>query len=87
VARAQPPRPPAARSATGSLRAVSGARPPAAQECFDHAKTAAAQGNLSTAIALLRRALQLSPRDSEIAGFLGQLAFKGRGTPDPTHKP
>jgi hypothetical protein len=87
VARAQPPRPPAARSATGSLRAVSGARPPAAQECFDHAKTAAAQGNLSTAIALLRRALQLSPRDSEIAGFLGQLAFKGRGTQDPTHKP
>lgn len=53
-------------------------RPPAAQECFDRARAAVGSGDLHTAIALLRRAIQLSPRDTEIAAMLGHLAFRGR---------
>ncbi len=53
-------------------------RPPAAQECLDRARAAVGSGDVHTAIALLRRAIQLSPRDSEIAAMLGSLAFRGR---------
>ena len=60
-----PPRPPVVRS-------------PEAQECFDLAVSAVSMGEISTAIGLLRRALQLSPRDPEISALLGQLAFRDR---------
>jgi hypothetical protein len=53
-------------------------RSPEAQECVDLATSAASMGELSTAIGLLRRALQLCPRDPEIASLLGQLAFRDR---------
>ncbi|HQR30693.1 MAG TPA: hypothetical protein PLL32_09795 [Anaeromyxobacteraceae bacterium] len=38
-------------------------------------------GEISTAIGLLRRALQMSPRDPEISALLGQLAFRDRQVP------
>jgi hypothetical protein len=60
-----PPRPPVVRS-------------PEAQECFDLAVSAVSMGEISTAIGLLRRGLQLSPRDPEISALLGQLAFRDR---------
>jgi hypothetical protein len=66
---AKPPQPPAA------ARKV---RPPEAQECFDLAVSAVSMGEISTAIGLLRRALQMSPRDPEISALLGQLAFRDR---------
>lgn len=53
-------------------------RPPEAQECFDLAVSAVSMGEISTAIGLLRRGLQLSPRDPEISALLGQLAFRDR---------
>jgi hypothetical protein len=53
-------------------------RPAEAQECFDLAVSAVSMGEISTAIGLLRRALQLSPRDPEISALLGQLAFRDR---------
>jgi Flp pilus assembly protein TadD len=56
-------------------------RPPDAQECFDLAVSAVSMGEISTAIGLLRRALQLSPRDPEISALLGQLAFRDRQAP------
>jgi hypothetical protein len=49
-----------------------------AQECLDLAVSAVSMGEISTAIGLLRRALQLSPRDPEISALLGQLAFRDR---------
>ena len=62
---AEPPPPPVVRS-------------PEAQECFDLAVSAVSMGEISTAIGLLRRGLQLSPRDPEISALLGQLAFRDR---------
>ena len=53
-------------------------RPPEAQECLDLAASAVSMGEISTAIGLLRRGLQLSPRDPEISALLGQLAFRDR---------
>ncbi len=53
-------------------------RPPRAQECLDQARAAVASNDLGTAIALLRRALNLAPGDAEIASLLGQVAFKDR---------
>jgi hypothetical protein len=53
-------------------------RSPEAQECFDLAVSAVSMGEISTAIGLLRRALQLSPRDPEISALLGELAFRDR---------
>jgi len=53
-------------------------RGPEAQECFDLAVSAVSMGEISTAIGLLRRALQLSPRDPEISALLGKLAFRDR---------
>jgi hypothetical protein len=50
-------------------------RPPEAQRCLALAREAAEEGNVHTAIGLLRRALQLSPRDEEIASLLGSLVF------------
>jgi hypothetical protein len=61
------------------LGARRGTRPQEAQECLDRALAASAEGHLHTAISLLRRALQLAPRDAEIAEALGKLAFRGRG--------
>jgi len=54
-------------------------RPGPAQQCLDLARAAAEEGNYHTAIGLLRRGLQLAPRDPEIAELLGRLAFRGRG--------
>jgi hypothetical protein len=70
VAPAPPPEPPPARPAV--------TRSPEAQECFDLAVSAVSMGEISTAIGLLRRGLQLSPRDPEISALLGQLAFRDR---------
>jgi hypothetical protein len=53
-------------------------RSPEAQECFDLAVSAVSMGEISTAIGLLRRGLQLSPRDPEISALLGELAFRDR---------
>ena len=53
-------------------------RTPEAQECLDLAVSAVSMGEISTAIGLLRRGLQLSPRDPEISALLGQLAFRDR---------
>ena len=53
-------------------------RGPEAQECFDLAVSAVSMGEVSTAIGLLRRGLQLSPRDPEISALLGKLAFRDR---------
>jgi Flp pilus assembly protein TadD len=49
-----------------------------AQECLDRAREATAAGDISGAIALLRRALALAPRDAEISAELGALAFRDR---------
>jgi len=53
-------------------------RGPEAQECFDLAVSAVSMGEISTAIGLLRRGLQLSPLDPEISALLGKLAFRDR---------
>jgi hypothetical protein len=53
-------------------------RSPEAQELLDQARAVAERGNHHGAIGLLRRALQLSPDDQEIAALLGQLAFGSR---------
>jgi len=58
---------------------VAHSRPPQAQQCLDLAMKAAEEGNFHTAIGLLRRGLQIAPRDPEIADLLGRLAFRGRG--------
>jgi hypothetical protein len=61
------------------LRGVSAARRPSgAQACLDQARAAAGAARIDQAVALLRRALALAPRDAEIARLLGQLAFKDR---------
>ena len=75
----EPTRGAAAPPLPANLGARAGARPREAQECLDRARAATAEGNLHTAISLLRRALQLAPRDAEIAEALGKLAFRGRG--------
>jgi hypothetical protein len=49
-----------------------------AQAVFDRALEELRSGAVNGAIALLRRALQLSPGDPEIAQALGKLAFKDR---------
>ena len=53
-------------------------RGPEAQECFDLAVSAVSMGEIATAIGLLRRGLQLSPRDPEISALIGKLAFRDR---------
>ncbi len=54
------------------------ARSAEAQAAFDRALAELKTGAVSSAIAYLRRALQLAPGDSEIAAELGKLAFKDR---------
>ncbi len=80
-----PPVPAPAPAAPVSAAPVSAAAPrppvvrsPGAQECFDLAVSAVSMGEISTAIGLLRRGLQLSPRDPEISALLGELAFRDR---------
>jgi len=63
---------PATPTRTGTMRGLE------AQECFDLAVSAVSMGEISTAIGLLRRGLQLSPRDPEISALLGKLAFRDR---------
>jgi len=53
-------------------------RPREAQTCLDRAREMEAAGQLHGAIGLLRRALELSPHDAEVAKLLGTLAFRGR---------
>lgn len=50
-----------------------------AQLCFDRAVTAISAGETSAGVALLRRALALSPRDPEVAALLGQVSLKDPG--------
>jgi hypothetical protein len=69
---------PAAPVAQAAPARTATVRSPEAQECFDLAVSAVSMGETSTAIGLLRRGLQLSPRDPEIAALLGQLAFRDR---------
>jgi hypothetical protein len=76
-----PVAPPPAAAAPGApslYGAVSRQRPAEAQECLDRAREATAAGDISGAIALLRRALALAPRDAEISAELGVLAFRDR---------
>lgn len=70
--------PPAAAAAPPAAPRPPMVRTPEAQECFDLAVSAVSMGEISTAIGLLRRGLQLSPRDPEISALLGQLAFRDR---------
>ncbi len=53
-------------------------RPPEAQARLDEARAAAEASRIDQAVALLRQALSLAPRDAEISRLLGQLAFKDR---------
>lgn len=53
-------------------------RPAEAQARLDRARAAAAAKRIDQAVALLRQALALAPRDAEIARLLGDLAFKDR---------
>jgi hypothetical protein len=53
-------------------------RSPEAQAVFERAHAEFKAGNVSGAIALLRRALSLAPGDPEIAEVLGKLAFRDR---------
>jgi hypothetical protein len=64
--------------AEGATAGAVTSRGPEAQECLDLAVSAVSLGEISTAIGLLRRGLQLSPRDPEISALLGQLAFRDR---------
>jgi hypothetical protein len=75
------PPPPAPAAAKGLYGAVVRQRPAEAQECLDQARAAAAAGEIGGAIALLRRALALAPRDAEISAELGALAFRDRIVP------
>ena len=52
--------------------ATAAQRPAEAQACFDRAVTAISAGEIAAGIALLRRALALSPRDPEVAALLAQ---------------
>ena len=53
-------------------------RPPEAHARFEQARAAVEQGHIHEALALLRQALVLAPRDPEISKTLGQLAFQNR---------
>lgn len=79
---AQPPRrgPDFAGAGVGWRSATSRPRSAEAQQCLDLARAEIGAGHLNGALALLRRALALAPGDPEIAGALGQLAFKDRAT-------
>jgi hypothetical protein len=80
--RASAPPPPAAPApAAPPAPASSRPRSAEAQACFDRAVGAVSSGEISGAIALLRRALALSPRDPEISALLTQLAFRDRSPP------
>jgi hypothetical protein len=73
--RAAPPAPGVSSAGTG-WRGVVRNRPRDAQECFDLGKGELEAGRASSALAHLRRALQLAPGDAEIAGWIGR-ALKG----------
>lgn len=81
-AAAEPPRhaPDLVGAGVGWRAAVSRPRPAEAQRCLEAARAEVDAGRLNDALALLRRALSLAPGDAEIAGALGQLAFRGRST-------
>jgi TolA-binding protein len=53
-------------------------RPPEAQAAYEQALALLATGQVNGAIALLRRALSMSPGDPDVAEALGKLAFKDR---------
>lgn len=79
---AQPPRhaPDFVGAGVGWRGAAAGPRSIEAQQCLDLARTEMGAGRVNGALALLRRALLLAPGDPEIAGVLGQLAFRGGAT-------
>ena len=62
----------------GRLQELGRQRRDVPQERLDLARHEAEQGNVAEAVAILRSALQLAPRDAEIAEMLGRLAFKDR---------
>ena len=69
----------ALRSHAALLRGVAPARrSPAAQARFEQARAAANRGQIHEALALLRQALALAPRDPEISRTLGLVAFQSR---------
>jgi len=77
------PAPPPAPAPAAEVEEAAPAHPvtvrgPEAQECFDLAVSAVSMGEIATAIGLLRRGLQLSPRDPEISALIGKLAFRDR---------
>jgi hypothetical protein len=76
VAPSTPPSPGSSRAGTG-WRGTAAARSPQAQECLDNGRMELAAGNSHSALAHLRRALQLSPGDSEIAGEIGRALKRG----------
>jgi hypothetical protein len=63
---------PGASTAGTGWRGTTRSRSPQAQECLDNGRTELAAGNSHSALAHLRRALQLSPGDAEIAGEIGR---------------
>ncbi len=63
----------------GGWGSAAEARSGDAQEAYDGARVEIAAGNFVGALALLRRALRLSPGDPEISEALGRLTFKERG--------
>jgi hypothetical protein len=77
-ARPAPPAPgaPGASSAGTGWRGGAPRRSRDAQECFDLGRAELTAGRASSALAHLRRALQLAPGDAEIAGWIGR-ALKG----------
>jgi len=69
----------ALRSHAALLRGVAPAqRSTAAQARFEQARAAANRGQIHEALALLRQALALAPRDPEISRTLGLVAFQSR---------
>ncbi len=75
---AQPPKPDFKGAGVGWRARAPRLRPPEAQKLFEEALGEIRAQNVNGAIALLRRALALSPGDPEIASELGKLAFKDR---------
>jgi hypothetical protein len=73
---AVPPPAPGEASAGTGWRGAGRARSAEAQEAFDLGRQELGAGRTKTAMALLRRALQLAPGDAEVATALGQ-AMKG----------
>jgi Flp pilus assembly protein TadD len=60
------------------VSAAGSSRSPEAQACLDRGLAELAAGNGNTAIALLRRATQLAPGDSEVQDAFSRVSFRDR---------